>query len=67
MIPEFGDDRGFFAFLPGDVNVDGVVDGRDETRVKKIILGLADLLLQRPLAFAGADANAPAQSPSRST
>jgi hypothetical protein len=41
----YGEDMCLVRFIPGDANMDGIVDGRDVIRVKKIILGLVDLLL----------------------
>jgi subtilisin family serine protease len=37
---DYGDDETFETCLPGDANEDGIVDGRDVIRVKKMILGL---------------------------
>ena len=36
----YGDDMCLVRFIPGDANMDGIVDGRDVIRVKKIILGI---------------------------
>ena len=47
---DYGSDRSFETCIPGDANMDGIIDGRDVIRAKKIILGLED-------PTPGADAN----------
>lgn len=36
----YGEDMSFFVFIAGDANLDGIVDGRDVIRTKKMILGI---------------------------
>ncbi|MEE8372425.1 MAG: S8 family serine peptidase, partial [Dehalococcoidia bacterium] len=38
----FGSDQTFETCVPGDANMDDIIDGRDVIRAKKIILGLED-------------------------